>query len=110
MLRVVAEAAGEVVAGAGGHDREPPAGVGRDARDLGDQAVAAAGDEVVTVVGRGPRELRGRAGLGGDVQRDPGRARGALEIGQQLLRPAPSGHRVDDRRPRHGRKLPGRRG
>ena len=68
LLGVVAEHAGEVVARAGRHDREPPAGVGGDARDLGDEPVAAARDEIVPVVGRGARELGRRAGLGRDVR------------------------------------------
>ena len=110
MLGVVAEHAGEVVARARRHDREPPAGVGGDARDLGDEPVAAARDEVVAVVGGGTRELGRRAGLGRHVQRDARRARGPFELGQQLLRPAPTGYRIDDRSPRHGRKLQRRRG
>ena len=103
-LRVVAEHAREVVARAGRHDREPAAGVGRDARDLGDEAVAAARDEVVAVVGRGvAASFVGALGVGRDVR--PLRAARpprALELGEQLAGPAPTGHRIDDRGPRHG--------
>ena len=110
MLRVVAEHAGEVVARARRHDREPLARVGGNPGDLGDEPVAAARDEIMTVVGRGTRELRRRTRFGGDVQRDPRRARGPLELGKQPLRAPPTGHRIHDRGPRHGRKLLRRRG
>ena len=110
MLGVVAEHPGEVVAGAGRHDREPAARVGGDARDFGHQSVAAAPDEIVTLVGRGASELGRRTRFGGDVQCDPRRFRGALELGKEFLCPTPTGYRIDDRGPRHGRKLLRRRG
>ena len=81
LLRVVAEHAGEVVARAGGHDREPPLRVGRDARDFGDETVAAARDEIVARFGRGERELGGRARLGETCSSTPA-ARALARVGR----------------------------
>ena len=73
-------------------------------------AVAAAPDEVMTVVGRRTRELGRRTGFGGDVQCDSRCRRGALELGKEFLCSSATRYRIDDRGPGHGGKLLRRRG
>ena len=110
MLRVVAEPACEVVAGAGGHDREAAAGVGRDAGDLGDQPSPPHATRSCPIGGGLACELVGRI-AGSMRHRDLGAGRGArvLRSREQLAGAPAPGRRIDDRRPGHARGGYGRR-
>ena len=103
-LGVVADVAGEVVAGAGRHDREPATRVGRDARDRGNEAVTAARNEIVALGGSLPREQRGILGGGGDLHLGAEGGGAFLDLGEKLAGSPPPRHRVDDHRPSHWRQ------
>ena len=95
------ELAGEVVARAHGHDAEHAVGLGGDARQRADRAVAAARDDPASagegVAGEGDEVV----GIGRelDLEVEPGGREGADEVGEPGVAPPSTGGGIHDRGP-----------
>ena len=99
---VVAEGAGEVVAGAEGHDAEEPSGLGREAGESPDRAVAAAGQDTLAAVEGGARDGEAVGERLGDVDVDGARRELIAQAGKVMGAPTATRTGIHDSRPAHG--------